>query len=120
MKRERAKPPANTSPEAIALRQAATAFAAYDRTRDGDGHKLNIALLKAAVAYARKGDTLYRRAGLVMSEMDRGIGDGSIERHGWYEWLEENDVRAIVCELLGHKTPCGDTDLCLERQEAES
>lgn len=68
MKRERLKePPLNTSPEAVALRKAAQAFATHDcywercNSEDRKGQQVNRALLKAALRYAdaviRKGSS---------------------------------------------------------------
>jgi hypothetical protein len=115
------KPKANTSPEAVTLRECAHAFAKQGEPRDASdvkGQRLNRDLLAAAIAYARVADPLYRQAGVVLSEIDRGLVDGSLLDNGVLEYLDEN-VRALVCKLLGHKTRCGDTDVCLERQEAE-
>jgi hypothetical protein len=112
------EPPANTSPEAVALRTLAQKFgkAPVRDANDTDGQGANRALLKAAIAYARVADPLYARAGVVLSEMDRGIVDGSLLDDDLLGYLDEK-VRPLTCELLGHKKRCESTDRCLERQE---
>lgn len=114
------KPPAcNTHPSAVRLREAALAFAKHAATepkddKDKEGQRLNRALLAAAIKYARVGDDLCEKAGRALQDLDEKLLDGSLMEEGCIEYLCDN-VRPLVCELLGHKPHCGDTDQCRDR-----
>jgi hypothetical protein len=114
-------PAKNSSSQAVLLRKAALAFSKHapltvaDSTNE-KGRRLNLALLNAAIAYARVADPLYRKAGVLLSDIDIGLVDGSLLDNGVLEFLDEN-VRDLTCELLGHKTRCQSVDVCRERQE---